>query len=112
MVQITQPFNEPFSLNTTSLPSWFSPSVIGLNGRPYLIDTESGLYRRNGIEVVQQRTQAVRVVCAGVRQHLVGHDNEGIAGEQGQGLPIGLVHGGASTTQVSVVKGGHVIVHQ
>lgn len=55
MVQITQPFNEPFSLNTASLPSWFSPSVIGLNGRPYLIDNESGQYQRRAVDVVQQR---------------------------------------------------------
>jgi hypothetical protein len=55
MAQITQPFNEPFSLNTASLPSWFSPSVIGLNGRPYLIDNESGQYQRRAVDVVQQR---------------------------------------------------------
>ena len=54
-MEITDSFDEPFSGRTSSLPSTFSPSVVGLNGRPYLIDTESGLYRRNGIEVVQQR---------------------------------------------------------
>ena len=54
-MEITDSFDEPFSGLTSSLPSTFSPSVVGLNGRPYLIDTESGLYRRNGIEVVQQR---------------------------------------------------------
>lgn len=55
MGQITRQFDEPFSEKTTGLPSWFSPSVIGLNGRPYLIDTESGGYRRQGVDVVQQR---------------------------------------------------------
>lgn len=55
MAQITQPFNEPFSQASYALPSWFSPSVIGLNGRPYLIDTESGAYRRQAVDVVQQR---------------------------------------------------------
>ena len=55
MAQITREFNEPFSERPTSLPSWFSPSVVGLNGRAYLIDTESGAYRRQGVDVVQQR---------------------------------------------------------
>lgn len=55
MAQITRQFDEPFSEVTRTLPSWFSPAVIGLNGRPYLIDTESGAYRREAVEVVQQR---------------------------------------------------------
>ena len=55
MAQITRQFDEPFSERPTGLPSWFSPAVIGLNGRPYLIDTESGGYRRQGVDVVQQR---------------------------------------------------------
>ena len=56
-MEITNSFDEPYSggLSSALLPSSFSPSVVGLNGRPYLIDTESGTYRRNGIEVVQQR---------------------------------------------------------
>lgn len=54
-MEITDSFDEPYSGLTAALPTSFSSSVIGLNGRPYLIDTESGLYRRNGIEVVQQR---------------------------------------------------------
>ena len=54
-MEITDSFDEPYSGLAAALPSSFSPSVIGLNGRPYLIDTESGLYRRNGIDVVQQR---------------------------------------------------------
>lgn len=55
MGQITRRFNEPFSDKPIGLPSWFSPSVIGLDGKPYLIDTESGAYRRQGVDVVQQR---------------------------------------------------------
>ena len=55
MAQITRQFDEPFSERNTGLPSWFSPSVIGINGKPYLIDNESGGYRRQGVDVVQQR---------------------------------------------------------
>lgn len=55
MAQITRQFDEPFTERATGLPSWFSPSVVGLDGRPYLIDTESGSYRRQGVDVVQQR---------------------------------------------------------
>ena len=55
MAQITRQFDEPFSEKNTGLPSWFSPSVVGLNGKPYLIDTESGNYRRQAVDVVQQR---------------------------------------------------------
>lgn len=55
MAQITRQFDEPFSERTNSLPSWFSPAVVGLDGRPYLIDTESNQYRRQGVDVVQQR---------------------------------------------------------
>jgi hypothetical protein len=63
MAQITRQFDEPFSTRTTALPSWFSPSVVGIDGRPYLIDTEANTYRREGIDVVQQRnTSDVRDV--------------------------------------------------
>ena len=55
MAQITRQFDEPFSEKNTGLPSWFSPSVVGLDGKPYLIDTESGNYRRQAVDVVQQR---------------------------------------------------------
>lgn len=54
-MEITDSFDEPFSGLTAALPSSFSPSVVGLDGRPYLVDTGSGDYRRVGIEVVQQR---------------------------------------------------------
>lgn len=55
MAQITRQFDEPYSEKATGLPSWFSPSVVGLNGKPYLIDNEGGSYRRQGVDVVQQR---------------------------------------------------------
>ena len=55
MAQITRQFDEPFSEQSIGLPSWFSPSVVGLDGRPYLIDNEGGNYRRQGVDVVQQR---------------------------------------------------------
>lgn len=55
MAQITRQFDEPFSTRTTALPSWFSPAVVGIDGHPYLIDTESNVYKREGIDVVQQR---------------------------------------------------------
>ena len=54
-MDITREFNEPFSEQTSSIPSSFSASVVGLAGRPYLLDTESGRYTRQGVDVVQQR---------------------------------------------------------
>jgi hypothetical protein len=55
-LEITDDFNEPYSLSTTALPSSFSPSVIGIAGVPYLLDTSSdGGYSRRAFEVVQQR---------------------------------------------------------
>jgi hypothetical protein len=59
VAQITQEFDEPFAGDgggsPSPLPSSFSPSVIGIAGTPYLIDTESGRYVRQSIDVVQQR---------------------------------------------------------
>ena len=55
-LEITDEFNEPYSLSTTALPSSFSPSVIGIAGVPYLLDTSGdGGYSRRAFEVVQQR---------------------------------------------------------
>lgn len=56
-LQITEDFSDPYYGTGVGggLSSQFSPSVIALDGRPYLIDNESGEYRRSGIEVVQQR---------------------------------------------------------
>lgn len=55
MGEITDDFSEPYSRTTTGLPSSFSPSVVGIAGVPYLMDTESGKYSRQAFDVVQQR---------------------------------------------------------
>jgi hypothetical protein len=56
-LEITDTFSEPYLGGSTnsSLPSSFSPSVIGINGVPYLMDNASGEFRRESFEVVQQR---------------------------------------------------------
>ena len=54
-LEITDDFDQPYYTATAGLPSSFSPSVIGVNGVPYLIDNKSGAYRRQGFDVVQQR---------------------------------------------------------
>lgn len=55
MAEITDTFSEPYSLAQAALPSSFSPSVVGVDGRPYLIDTTGGRYNRRSVAVVQQR---------------------------------------------------------
>ena len=55
MAEITDTFTEPYSLATATLPSTFSPSVVGIAGRPYLIDTTGNRYNRRSVAVVQQR---------------------------------------------------------
>jgi hypothetical protein len=55
MTQITQEFNEPFNNATSSLSSNAGGSVVGIDGRAYLIDSESDRYRQVGIDVLQQR---------------------------------------------------------
>ena len=61
MAEITREFDEPFyglgDGGTTPLTN-FSPSVVGIAGVPYLLDTESGQYRRESFDVVQQRNNA------------------------------------------------------
>lgn len=54
-LQITREFDEPYSQSTAALPSTFSPSVVGIAGVPYLLDTASGDYKRQAFDVVQQR---------------------------------------------------------
>lgn len=54
-LEITDSFSEPYSNSTVALPSSFSPSVIGIAGVPYLMDTVSGQYSRQAFDVVQQR---------------------------------------------------------
>jgi hypothetical protein len=55
MPQITVPLDEPFSLTDSSTSTSLPASVIGIAGRAYLMDTLSGQYGRQGIDVVQQR---------------------------------------------------------
>lgn len=59
MGEITDPFDQPYSERTQALPSYFSPSVIGIAGVPYLLDTSasgggSG-FKREAFDVVQNR---------------------------------------------------------
>ena len=55
-LEITDEFNQPYSERTSGLPSSFSPSVIGIAGVPYLLNTsDGGGYKREAFEVVQQR---------------------------------------------------------
>lgn len=61
MAEITKQFDEPYFGNGDVGPSPlsnFSPSVIGIAGVPYLLDTESGQYKREAFDVVQQRNNA------------------------------------------------------
>lgn len=55
-LEITTTFDEPYSLSTAALPGTYSPSVVGIAGVPYLLDTGEGTqYRRESFDVVQQR---------------------------------------------------------
>ena len=61
MAEITKEFDEPYYGDGGTGPSPlsnFSPSVVGIAGVPYLLDTESGQYRRESFDVVQQRNNA------------------------------------------------------
>lgn len=53
--QITREFDEPYSNTTASLSSSFGASVIGLDGRTYLLDTANKNFSRQAVDVVQQR---------------------------------------------------------
>jgi len=54
-LEITDTLSEPYSLSAKALPSSFSPSVVGIAGIPYLMDTTDNKYKREAFEVVQQR---------------------------------------------------------
>lgn len=61
MAEITKQFDEPYYGDGGVGPSPlsnFSPSVVGIAGVPYLLDTASGQYRRESFDVVQQRNNA------------------------------------------------------
>jgi len=57
MAEITDTFSEPFygSSSSSSLSSSFGANVVGIAGRPYLIDNTGGKYNRRALAVVQQR---------------------------------------------------------
>lgn len=56
MTEITDIFSEPFFGGSDGVSSQSVPaSVVGLNGRGYLVDTTGGGYSRRGVAVVQQR---------------------------------------------------------
>jgi len=55
VTQITQEFNQPFNLATNVLPTNLDGSIVGIDGRAYLIDSSQGQYQQSGIEVLQQR---------------------------------------------------------
>lgn len=54
-LEITTDFDEPYFGAGQSLPGSFSPSVVGIAGIPYLMDTSENKYNRQGVDVVQQR---------------------------------------------------------
>lgn len=57
MSELTVDFNEPYIGGSGSgvIPSPIPPDQVGIDTRQYLLDTKSGEYRREGIEVLQQR---------------------------------------------------------
>jgi hypothetical protein len=57
MAEITDTFSEPFfgSAGSPGLSSQFGANVVGVAGRPYLIDSTNGRYNRRSLAVVQQR---------------------------------------------------------
>jgi hypothetical protein len=63
-------------------------------------------------QVVHQHDQAFGVLATRLQQNLVSHNDQTVAGQQGQGLAESFVNCGATTADIGVVKRGHVIVHQ
>ena len=57
MTELTVDFNEPYIGGSSSgiIPNPIPPDQVGIDTRQYLLDTKSGEYRREGIEVLQQR---------------------------------------------------------
>jgi hypothetical protein len=63
-------------------------------------------------QVIHQYDQAFGVLATRLQQNLVSHNDQTVAGQQGQGLAESFVNCGATTADIGVVKRGHVIVHQ
>lgn len=55
MAEFGEPLSVPLSEITEGVGSNLPPSVVGIAGRAYLMDTNSGEYRREGVNVLQQR---------------------------------------------------------
>lgn len=54
--ELTDDLNEPYSQRSTALlPAYASPAIVGIAGRPYLLDTTTNEYVRQSVEVLQQR---------------------------------------------------------
>lgn len=54
--ELTDDLNEPYSQRSTALlPSYTSPAIIGVAGKPYLLDTTTNEFVRQSVEVLQQR---------------------------------------------------------
>jgi hypothetical protein len=51
-------------------------------------------------------------MAARVEQNLIGHDNQTVSRQQGQRLAESFVHGGQTPSEIGIVKGGHVVMHQ
>jgi hypothetical protein len=54
-IEMSEPLSVPFSEITDLLGENFSPSVVGVAGRAYLLDNQEGDYKRGAVQVVEQR---------------------------------------------------------
>jgi hypothetical protein len=54
-IEMSEPLSVPFSEIGDAVDATLSPSVVGIAGRAYLLDTESGEYKRSAVQVVEQR---------------------------------------------------------
>jgi hypothetical protein len=54
-IEMSEPLSVPFSEITDLLGENFSPSVVGVAGRAYLLDNQAGDYKRGAVQVVEQR---------------------------------------------------------
>jgi hypothetical protein len=52
---ITATFDEPYSSTLATLSAYFPATAVGINGKAYLMDTASGRWTRESVDVVQQR---------------------------------------------------------
>ena len=62
-IAVTPTVSEPFYDALQSALADGNPNVVGIAGRAFLIDNESGQWLRTHINVVEQRTLARTVTC-------------------------------------------------